>query len=378
MRILFICHEYPPKQHGGIGSFTKLLAEKLADNGFVVEVIGYGMNNETTVSNENGVVVHRLPIAPKVKNKYFNILLDFYNRFSFHLKLKKHVNSTSPDIIESHEWTGPLFFKIKGPKLVVRLHGSNTAFREYMDLKRNILTAYFEKRTIKHADHVVSVSNHIAEITKSSFNLDFNSKTIYNGVDIHSFTPQECFRDKNKIIMVGRMHPFKGFENLFASLNHFFSINETVYFEFICTIIEEYKNRLLSLVDQVYHHRIRFLGRISNENLKDHYSSANLCILPSLSEAFPIIPLESMACGTPVIISDRFSAREIIQNDKDGFLVDVMNPHILANQIAKILKDQEIIESMRIKAHNRIVDHFSIEKTLADNVNFYESILSND
>lgn len=377
MKILFICHEYPPKPFGGIGSFTKLMAERLTEQGVTVGVIGYGPENKNSILDENGVLVYRIAPPNTSSSKYLSYLNQFKDRFKFHSILKKHVHSFQPDIIETYEWTGPLLFKIKGIKLVTRLHGSNTANNEYMCAKRNPLTAYFEKRTIQKADYILSVSNHIAKITQQSFRLNFKYQIIHNGVDINLFSPQNVKRDQNKIILVGRMHPYKGFNELFAALNQLFTLNKNVYFEIVCSIIEDYKDKILAKVDSSFHHRVRFVGRVPNEKLKDYYSSANLSILPSLSEAFPIIPLESMSCETPVIMSNRFSSTEIIEDNVDGFLVEVNQPTNFANQIANILNNQEHIEELRQVARKKMELKFEINKIVAENLNFYSSITHN-
>jgi glycosyltransferase involved in cell wall biosynthesis len=295
-------------------------------------------------------------------------------RITFFCKVKKYANQIQPDIVETYDWSAPLIFKLKGVKTVIRLHGSNTANNLYMQKNRSVLLSNLEKMAILKADFILSVSNHIAELTRKSFGLNFTSKTIYNGVDTSLFNDYGIERNNNKILFVGRMHPYKGLEDLFAALNLVFTENKSVYFEIVCTVIEDYKAKLLSLVDKEFHPRIKFTGRVNNDELPTYYNSANLSILPSRAEAFPIIPLESMACGTPVIIADRFSAREIVEDNEDGFLVNALDKTELANKILHILENQSIIEEMRKKTRQKIVDNFSIDKVLQDNIDFYQTI----
>ena len=378
MKILFVCHEYPPNTHGGIGSFTKLLAEKLVQKGISVCVIGYGPDQHSTKNNENGVNVFRLATPKEKRNKYVRSINAFKERWVFHRELRKYIDQYKPDIIETYEWSGPVLYRYKYTKLVVRLHGGNTANNDYMGIKRSRIISYFERRTISKANHIISVSNHIAEITQKSLGLNFKYQTIYSGVDTSLFCPQNVDRNIAKIVLVGRMHPYKGFEQLFASLNRVFESNSDVFLDIVCTINQDYMKRLLTMVNSEYHNRIHFIGRIPNQELNLIYSSANLTVLPSLSEAFPLIPLESMACETPVIMSDRFSSREIIDENSDGFLVNVLDPKEFADRIIGILKNQEEIEGMRANARKKILTKFNIEEIIEQNIRFYESILSND
>lgn len=375
MRIVYICNEYPPKQSGGIGMFTKLMAEQLVAEGHNVIVFGYGKDSSTSVAIENGVKVIRL-VEPKFgKNPIVNIAKTLLARYAYFKSLKNYLKGNKTDIIESYDWSGPLLFKIKGAKLIVRLHGSNTANNDYMNKKRSALFTFIEKRALKIADTIVSVSNHVAEQTKKSFKMDFKYTTIYNGVNLAKFQDAKLSRDLNKIILVGRMHDYKGLKELFSAANDVFSKNESVHFDIICSIIEPYKDKIIKLVDEQYHSRINFIGRVENALLPEKYSLANLSILPSLTEAFPIIPLESMACGTPVIMSNRFSSKEIIDENEDGFLVNVLDPKELADGILMALSDQDRIESMRAKAINKIATNFGIQYIVKENVNYYQSIL---
>ncbi|MCO5259129.1 MAG: glycosyltransferase family 4 protein [Crocinitomicaceae bacterium] len=377
MKILFVCNEYPPLPHGGIGSFTKLMAESLVKEGHEVFVMGYGNEAQATKADMNGVQVMFLKKAYSSKLKVLSLFYAYFNRWAFSNKIKTYAKQKQVDIIETYEWSAPLILKPKNIPLVVRLHGSNTANNEYMQKKKSSVFSRLEKRAIRIADHVISVSEHIAEITQKSFQIKFPYTCIYNGVDTLQFKDFSYTRDLNQILWVGRMHPYKGLEYLFDALNQVFEQNPSVYFSLACSINENYKIQLLARVNAAHHARIQFLGRINHADLPELYNKANLCIHPSLSEAMPIIPLEAMACGTLVILSDRFSAREIVNDNENGFLVNVLNKVELANKILAVLANQAQIETMRPKARGSIEQSFSQENIIQQNIQFYQSILNN-
>lgn len=376
MRILYICNEYPPVPHGGIGSFTILIAEKLAHNHHHVLVVGYGDKRKTYREVVNGVQIVRINNIKLDFGTILNYLYMVISRIGFYKKFKKYIAEFKPDLIETYDWSAPLIFKPRNCPLVTRLHGSNTVNNLYMGLRKTPVLNLLERKAIRQSDYILSVSDHIAEITQKSFGIQFTYKTIYNGVDTSLFINQGIQRDVNRILLVGRMHPYKGFDDLFKAMDYMFGNHSTLHFQIICTVIESYKNKLLTYVNPEFHYRIEFLGRIPNRVLVDYYNQANLSILPSRAEAFPIIPLESMACGTPVIMADRFSAREIIEDGMDGFLVDTTNPQFLANRILEICKNQDGIESMRERSRAKILEKFSIENVIENNISFYESIIA--
>lgn len=360
--------------HGGIGSFTKLIAENLVLNNHKAVVIGYGDKTHNYLEEINKVQVIRLK-KPEPKHwKLVNYIDTIISRILFYFKIQKYVSLYKPDIVETYDWSAPLIIKPKGTILVTRLHGSNTAFNISIGIKKNPILYFLERKAIRQSDYIVSVSNYIASITQKSFNLNFPYQTIYNGVDTDKFFNRQIERDYDEILLVGRMHPYKGFDDLFKAMNYVFCQNLTVKFRIICKVIENFKNKLMSYVDPMYTSRVVFTGRVSNDELPYYYNRANLSVLPSRTEAFPIIPLESMACGTPVIMADRFSSREIIKDGVDGFLVDTGDPVKFAEKICYILKDQKTIENMRTKCREKALEMFSIEKVIKKNIYFYKSV----
>jgi D-inositol-3-phosphate glycosyltransferase len=83
--------------------------------------------------------------------------------------------------------------------------------------------------------------------------------------------------------------------------------------------------------------RITFTGLVEYEKLADYYNAADLCVFPSYYESFGLVPLESLACGTPVVATDVGDLRHIIRTGENGFLVDSADPQSLAEKIDAIL-----------------------------------------
>ena len=85
MKIVYICNEYPPKISGGIGVFTKLMAERLAAEGHEIIVFGYGENALETVELESTVKVIRL-VEPRFgKNLFLNFFKTLFYKISYRI-----------------------------------------------------------------------------------------------------------------------------------------------------------------------------------------------------------------------------------------------------------------------------------------------------
>ena len=106
--------------------------------------------------------------------------------------------------------------------------------------------------------------------------------------------------------------------------------------------------------------RVFFTGYVHDENLPALYSGAQAFIYPSLYEGFGLPPLEAMACGTPVIVSNATSLPEVVGDA--GLYVDPFNVESIADAIKKIASDQNLREKLSQKGLKRS-KLFSWEKT---------------
>jgi glycosyltransferase involved in cell wall biosynthesis len=103
-----------------------------------------------------------------------------------------------------------------------------------------------------------------------------------------------------------------------------------------------------STVDALKLHRhVRFTGFVEDDHLPDLYRGALLFVYPSLYEGFGLPVLEAMACGTPVITSDRASLPEVAGDA--ALLVDPTRPEALAAAMASILSDSDLRQVLRAK-----------------------------
>ena len=92
--------------------------------------------------------------------------------------------------------------------------------------------------------------------------------------------------------------------------------------------------------------KVKFVGFIEDENLPYLYNAASLTVYLSAYEGFGLPPLESLACGTKVIVGDNSSLKETI--DKK-FLVDVNDKNKILEKMKYLLKNKIEINSKVVK-----------------------------
>lgn len=121
-------------------------------------------------------------------------------------------------------------------------------------------------------------------------------------------------------------------------------------------------------------HNIIFTGNISDRLLLYLYNLADLFVYPSLYEGFGYPPLEAMACGTPVITSNRSSLSEVV--GKKGVTVDPRDTQRLSQCMFNILEDKDLRAKM-IKNGFERVKYFSEKNQASQTLAVYENLWKN-
>jgi len=122
----------------------------------------------------------------------------------------------------------------------------------------------------------------------------------------------------------------------------------------------------LDLARQVF-----FLGRVSDEELQQLYVAARCHIHPAHYEGFGLPPLESMACGTPTIVSDVSSLPEVVGDA--ALLVDPNNPEEIAVALHRLLTDDTLHSELRTKGLQR-AKCFTWELAAQQTLEVYEAV----
>ena len=189
MKICFVCNEYPPEPHGGVGTFVQTIAHALSDRGHSISVVGlYPKIQSNTFYSDGDVKVYKLPRTNT------NIRLSI---FTGRLHLADFIHQLNQkekfDIIEAPEGGGwSLFVRLDCP-LVIRLHNTAPIFSKQQSIhNRGHLINLLEGLSIRRCSRVVGVSKFIFTAALRLYPFShMKSRTqnvIYNGIDIELFT----------------------------------------------------------------------------------------------------------------------------------------------------------------------------------------------
>jgi glycosyltransferase involved in cell wall biosynthesis len=238
------------------------------------------------------------------------------------------------------------------------------------------------KRQAKKATAIIAMS----EFTKSDLvnliGVDPNKvKVIYSGIDkqFRILSQAECdsFKKKNKlsfpiILYLGTLEPRKNVEAVIRA----FTIvkNNSAFKDFRLLIAGRpgwlYKNILRTAKQSPHSRDIIFWKNLSDEDRVFLYNVANLFVFPSFFEGFGFPPLEAQACGTPVVMSERTSLLETI-NDT-ALKINPWQVAELAHKVEHILTRKQERESL-IKKGLENAKSFTWQKTAQETLKILEN-----
>ena len=184
----------------------------------------------------------------------------------------------------------------------------------------------------------------------------------------------ELSHDVNRTICVGRLHPTKGQDVLLKAIARLKDDFPNTVFEFVgdgpCREECERIAEELGISE-----RCRFLGRLPHDEVLRRMAAASISIVPSRSECFGLVNIESMAMGTPVIASNVGGIGEIFKDGEEGFLVPPDDPTSLANRMAEVLGNPQLWHTMSDKAQLRFQD-FEQNNVVSHQVDWIETLNS--
>ena len=106
--------------------------------------------------------------------------------------------------------------------------------------------------------------------------------------------------------------------------------------------------------------RVAYVGRKVGEEKNAFFQQADIFILPTMNECFPLVILEAMEYKLPVISTNEGGIPDMVKDGENGLICEKQNPYSLADCIAKLLDDEEL----RVKMGNAGYDKFCREFTL--------------
>ncbi|MCK4250889.1 glycosyltransferase family 4 protein [candidate division WOR-3 bacterium] len=343
MKLLIVSHWFVSKDSngkihvpGGTERYSYGLAKQLQKDGYDVTVLSTATNKEEAFEALDGINTYKF----KPPHKFYGYIIEF---LSF-LNTLKVIKKFNPDIVHVVSCRYRFAFgaiaasKIMKKKTVYsaalppKLHTSNLLLRFFN---------FFASKLIGRCNIIISPSMEVKDILAHQL----NPKKI---VVIPNFITKNYHRktkkEKNSILFVGRLEiKQKGIDLLIHALHYvrkeipnvnLYIIGQGNSLGYLKNLAAEYELR----------ENIIFLGYVDDYELANMYSKCEIFVFPSLYESFGIVVIEAMSAGLPIVSHNLDCVSEIFDGGKYGILVKKGDVEGLADQIIKLLKDDELRE----------------------------------
>ncbi len=358
MKYIFSTFVYLPVM-GGIQVYINQIANYLVKEGHEVCVI-------TSDKGINSIVHEEIDGARVIRLPAFEI-----GGFYFLRKKKEALEEIDKEIRNAdlvHVNAPKLLFKYfaenkkkYGYRLIATSHGWFYHTKKFKLVKdwyfRNVICRYASLY-----DGIINVSYQDQDIAKS-FNLN-NTIVIENGVDIYKYSnlpPKKVFQDK--FIYFGRIANNKGILECLKKLS---SYKKDFSFDVIGNCSDQqYMDKLRLFVDKSgLSKKVVFWGRLSEEEIRQKLTDADMILMPSLHEGFGMALAECLLTGRPIIANDNDAFRKILQSVKaEDYLFDYENEH---SDLSK--KVRELISSTTTPQN---VEQYSVENMIKKTIDVY-------
>lgn len=337
-----ICTDFYSKR-GGIRSHIGCISKELESRGHEVTIVtgtSTGHNPESRIENtpaegsENRVVAENF------------------------VELRNILKDRSFDIVHGHHAFAPLSLlsifiaNMQGKKTVLTNHSLSYG-HDYGFLWSPLSYFLFPHRVlINRTNKLISVSEASAEFL-NHFADGGEIEVVHNPVGekfFRNYPPTSSFvnDDGGKILYAGRLSPEKSLHSLLFAMRKVF---EELPESELLLVGDGYLKPVLEFLANSLgiEENVRFLGGVPHSEMPPVYEKADLVVLPSFKEAFPIALLEAMASGKPVVTSDVGGIREMIEDGYNGIIVKNRREG-LSKGIIRVLKRPNLAKRLGLNA----------------------------
>jgi len=375
MRIGFFCNEYPPRPHGGIGTFVRAIARGLVEAGHEVTVVELGSRERTREAE--GV---RVVTLPEIRTRGIAWLA---NRLRLAGWLWQAARRGDIDVFEIPEFQGWLPFPGEPCPVIVRLHLSQSYIQAIMSngaVNRGMF--WLERQTLRWHRYWIGVSRYILQAEQDFFRCTPRlSRVIHYPVAVpYGWQPSERDAgDRPFFLFVGSVSERKGALVLAEAAAPLMAEDPKLELVYIGAetsyegrpISQEIRRRVgTRLAD-----RVHFLGWVPHESVLEWMARAIALVLPSRVESWGLVALEAMAVGTPVVISKEGPGPELVEDGVTGLLVDPGDVGNVRRALRRLQADYNYARALGVAAKEMVKARFSLRACVEETLAFYQEAL---
>lgn len=318
-------------------------------------------------ANELGVVFF--------ENRYFKNSFNPLNLVFSFKRIKYIVSQFKPEVIHVHSGAAGFMVRLAVRNRIPTIFTAHGwSFTPGTPFGRRLIARISEKFVAQYTSKIICVSHKDYNLALDSHIISSEKLfQIYNSVPL----PLEISQNKEKaivnILFVGRLAPPKNLHILFEAFSKLpFSVQEQAKIQIIGDgpLFEEFKETSQKLGIE---ERVDWFGRQNYETSRHFFTQADIFVLPTHWEGFPMTIVEAMSYGLPVIASNVGGVSEIVRED-NGFLVDSEKQiEGFSQSLLELISNQQKRQVMGNNARLIVEKSFSLEEFLERTFALYTS-----
>lgn len=308
-------------------------------------------------------------------------------------RLRRFLREKKIDVLHSHfvganTWYGALS---RFHPNVITVMGGDILGEEWKpgsDIRERCLTPF----ALRNADLITCWSNKLIKIVRQYSGPDVPIEVVHGGVNLERFSfdgskPQYLLdrlnlpRDARVILSPRLMRSLYNLDKIAAAADAICAAVPQAYFVFAVlpvSTVEEYEAKVREILARgAARDRVRFVGAISHDEMPDFYRLADITVSIPSSDGTPMSVLESMACGTPVLVSriPNYDAH-YIEDQRTVMMVDQRYSGAVAAGVVNLLQDRSLAGRLAAEAKRRVTASASYESQMAKMAQLYEGLLN--
>lgn len=352
---------------GGVESATVGIARGLgtrADVDLHIVTLEKGRNDDA-VEDCGFATVHRLA------GGRLPMIVDVFNGPG-RRKVDRYIRGLNPDVVhfqETYGFGGP----VKGVPTVFTVHGFDSlnlvTERQYLWYLRAPLWRLAEKKGISSHRHLVSIAPYVTEQLRE-LGLSAEIVSIPNAISREFFSVPDA-TVPGRVLFAGWINPRKNLATAISAVSRLVQLGKDVTLHAAGDFVDrDYTEKVRRLIaESGLGERVKLLGRVSQERLRQELAEAAVFLLPSLQENAPMAIAEAMAAGVPVVTSNVCGMPTMVDEGRTGFLVEPRNIGQVAERVEAVIGDPGRRQQMSAEARRHALETWHpdavVEQTLA-------------
>jgi len=390
MKVLFLTREYPPYSVGGIAKYVFWLSRSLVKLGVKCKVLSIGDPDDG--SSDVIYVAPESSLCAKKESIKDNLMI---------LHDIKRMDTIASNFFDTGEfdvlhvvdpYLGPF---IRTRSIVTTVHDTSVGelrfmvrnLRTILDIKYSVFFAslgpLLEHLTLKKSKAVIAVDEHVKnELCKSYGMPEGRIRVVANGVAIPNTVSKDTAKKRlglmaNELLIFSacRLIPRKRIDILIKAVRILLEDRVEDFSVVVCGDGPQ-RHFLLRLADRYgLSSKIRFPGWVSEEELQSYYEAADIFVLTSEYEGFPISLLEALAYGVAPVCSN--ISPMILTEGVNGLVFASRSSEHLAKKLKLLDYDTQLRLSIS-EAARELSKKFSWEKVAVETKGIYETLLAGE